>query len=122
MVPRPPILMRPTRRKGVLQVRMLGVMRRMIMTFSGSYIRLAWLQSWDAAAELTEGINLATPDAIVVNVLNQISLTESLDAVEECFGAVISKSFPAGAFWQLIRARLSEGAGEQVSRDEASVK
>lgn len=51
IVPRPPTLIRPKRRKGVLQVMISGVILRITITFSGSL-----------------GINLAAPDAIAVLV------------------------------------------------------
>lgn len=48
-MPRPPIFMRPKRRKGVEKVLMSGVTLRMTMTFSGS-----------------EGTSLETEEAMVV--------------------------------------------------------
>ena len=51
IVPRPPTLIRPTRKKGVLHVKTSGVILRMIITFSGS-----------------DGMSFATPDDMVVDV------------------------------------------------------
>ena len=63
IVPRPPILMREKRRKGVLQTRMLGVRRRIIITLSGS-----------------EGMSLLTLEAIIVV---EVLVLEVLDCVGE---------------------------------------
>ena len=68
-----PILMRPKRRKGALQVTILGLTWRMTVTFSGS-----------------EGINFCAPDAIVLVLLEQSRWTGKGDELKKS-RTVISK-------------------------------